>query len=371
MKANITLGRLPPILVSMALAASCAAPIVVPEGPNAVPLIKPDGSANLGVWTGQIDVTDPRNYEHGFFYDMFQGVREKAWQYIGIYTDEVIIGMAIVDTGYLGTVFCYIYDRKSGKLWETEVQPPFGSGIQIDRNVATGLSHYDDGEDFVLMDNDIEKGRRQIQLSLEEDDVRFDLAVELFDDFKKIQPLQANRPTSGDTFSFTHKVTGLAVDGAAQLGDTTYSFDPTKDFGVIDYTFGFPAYHTVWNWASFSGYADDGTLVGLNLVDPIQDDVINENGMWIDGQLHQLGKANYAFDPEDTLKPWKVTTADGSVDLTFTPLGKRQQSINMLVLSSVFQQPFGTFSGTLKTQDGRVYTITNLPGVVEDHEAKW
>jgi hypothetical protein len=93
--------------------------------------------------------------------------------------------------------------------------------------------------------------------------------------------------------------------------------------------------------------------------------------MWIDGKLHQLGKANYAFDPEDTLQPWKVTTADGSVDLTFTPLGKRQQSINMLVLSSVFQQPFGTFSGTLETKDGRVYTITNLPGVVEDHEAKW
>ena len=363
--------RIALLFVATVLFANCGGPIMHPKGPNAVPLIKPDGSPNLGVWTGEINVVDPRDYEHGFFYDMFQGIREKAWEYIGIYTDEVIIGLAVVDTGYIGTVFCYIYDRKTKKLWETEVQPPFGSGIHIDRNVAVGNSNYDGGDDFVLMDNDIEKGRRLIQLSLEEDDIRFELAVELFDDFKAVQPLQANRPTSGDTFSFTHKVTGLPVDGAAKLGDTLYSFDPTKDFAVVDYTFGFPAYHTVWNWASFSGYADDGTLVGLNLVDPIQDDTINENGMWIGGKLHQLGKANYSFDPEDTLKPWKVTTADGSVDLTFTPLGKRQQSINMLVLSSQFQQPFGTFSGTLRTKDGQVYTVTNLPGVVEDHEAKW
>ena len=157
----------------------------------------------------------------------------------------------------------------------------------------------------------------------------------------------------------------------AKVGDRSFSFNPTKDFAAVDYTFGFPAYHTVWNWASMAGYATDGTSIGLNLVDPIQDNTINENGLWVNGQLIQLGKANYTFDKSDTMKPWTIKTEDGHVDLVFTPLGKRAKEIDMGLLASVFEQPFGHFSGTVKDRSGKTYKLDKVPGVVEDHEARW
>jgi len=339
--------------------------------PGAVPLVKADEKPNFGVWTGGISNTDPRDYDQGLLLNAIQGMREKSWQYTGIYTEQAIIGIAIVNVGYLGNMFAYIYDRETKELWQTEMEPPFAAGIQIDRNVARGYSTFESSDQKVIKVNDVVAGYRHIYLDLEKDGKRFQLSVRISDDFKDVEPLQVVRPTSSGTFSFTHKAAGLPIEGMAQVGDRKFTFDPEKDFAVVDYTFGFPAYHTVWNWASMAGYAKDGTRIGLNLVDPIQDNDINENGLWINGKLIQLGKAEYKFDSNDTMQPWSIQTADGHVNLTFTPLGKRAKEINVGILASVFQQPFGHFSGTVKDENGKIYEIQALPGVVEDHEARW
>lgn len=339
--------------------------------PGSVQLVHADGTANLGVWKGDIRGVDPRAYDQGYVLNALQGVREKKWQYVGIYTDEVIIGLAVVDVGYLGTVFAYCYDRAEDKLWQVEVEPPLAAGIHLDRNVAQGYSTYESGDDKVVLASDVSAGYRWIRVNLKNNGVPFELSLRLHDNFKDIEPLQANRPTSSGTFSFTHKAAGLPVEGVARLGDKTFRFDPAKDFAVLDYTFGFPAHHTVWRWASFVGHATDGTRVGLNLVDPIQNETINENGIWIDGRLVDTGRAIYEYDPKDPMKPWRIKTQDGRVDLVFQALGKRAKNIDLGLLKSVFQQPFGYFTGTIQDETGKVFTIDGVPGVVEDHEAKW
>ena len=341
------------------------------SAPGAVPLVKADETPNFGVWTGEISSTDPRNYDQGILLNAIQGAREKSWQYMGIYTEQAIIGLAVVNVGYIGTMFAYIYDRETKELWQTEVEPPLAAGVRVDRNVALGYSTFDGGDQQLRIVNDIHAGYRHIYLKLEKDGKPFELSVRIDDDFEQVVPLQVVRPTPSGTFSFTHKAAGLPVSGMAKVGERAFTFNPKKDFAAVDYTFGFPAYHTVWNWASMAGYASDGTLIGLNLVDPIQDKTINENGLWVNGDLIQLGKANYTFDKNDTMKPWTIRTEDGHVDLVFTPLGKRAKEIDMGLLASVFEQPFGYFSGTVRDRSGKVYELQKVPGVVEDHEARW
>ena len=66
------------------------------------------------------------------------------------------------------------------------------------------------------------------------------------------------------------------------------------------------------------------------------------------------------------LAPWRVQGGEGRVDLTFHPEGFRAQTIDLKLIASRYLQPFGTFSGQI---DG--VAIEGLPGVTEDHAARW
>jgi hypothetical protein len=55
---------------------------------------------------------------------------------------------------------------------------------------------------------------------------------------------------------------------------------------------------------------------------------------------------------------------------TFQPEGRRAAKVNLLLLASAFQQPFGVFSGTLETEEGK-HDISQGYGFVEEHFARW
>ncbi len=97
---------------------------------------------------------------------------------------------------------------------------------------------------------------------------------------------------------------------------------------------------------------------------------ISENVVWADGELYPVGAARFEFDADDPERPWQVKTTDGAVDLTFTPEGFRRQDKNLGLALSRYVQPFGVFRGTLRL-GGVARQVTDLPGVTEDHVARW
>lgn len=69
---------------------------------------------------------------------------------------------------------------------------------------------------------------------------------------------------------------------------------------------------------------------------------------------------------------WYLTSSDSTIQLTFQPVGKRTGKTNMLgLLVSDYEQPIGTFAGTIRMPDGRVVTVGTMRGVTEEHTAKW
>ena len=183
--------------------------------------------------------------------------------------------------------------------------------------------------------------------------------------------MQVVTPTSEGDFTFTHKAAGLPILGSIRLGNTRYEFSPEKDFAALDFTIGYPARNTFWNWCSFAGRSVCGASIGLNLVDPIYDQQHNENALWIDGQMIPLGQSVFEYSSKEPLNPWTIKTKDGTVDVIFSPYGLRKQSMDYKLLSSRFQQPFGTFSGKFTLPDKRVIAFDSIPGVVEEHHARW
>ena len=61
-----------------------------------------------------------------------------------------------------------------------------------------------------------------------------------------------------------------------------------------------------------------------------------------------------------------MQSVDGRVDLTFRAEGYRAQTVDLKVIFSRYVQPFGTFSGTVNG-----IAVEDLPGVAEDHAARW
>ena len=324
---------------------------------------------NFGVWQGEISDVDPREYRRGNLSDLWIPLREKRWQYVGIYTEDIIFGLAVFHGAYLGNIFCYLYDRKRDFLWEQERMAPMSAGIRVDRNVQTGVVSYSAEDERIRIDNQQGQGIRRIDVRLKSEGRDIDIKAEIMDD-GSLPAHQVVTPTADDDFTFTHKVAGLPVLGDVRLGEFRYTLNPKKDRAVIDFTFGYPARRTEWNWLSMAGFSKCGKSVGVNLVNPILDTKNHENVFWIDGQRIVTGIAHFEYDDISKSKTWKISTEDGSVDLTFTALGIRSQDVDYNILSSKFKQPFGTFHGKI-THNGVVYDVEDQPGVVEEHLAVW
>ena len=80
---------------------------------------------------------------------------------------------------------------------------------------------------------------------------------------------------------------------------------------------------------------------------------------------------DFTYDPTDFMRPWRMVSPDGRLDLEFVPFLERVAKTNLLVITSEVHQMFGRYRGTVKTDDGEVIAIDGLIGFAEEHHARW
>ena len=124
--------------------------------------------------------------------------------------------------------------------------------------------------------------------------------------------------------------------------------------GLLDESAGRHARRTSWMWSAGAGVAESGAQVVWNLVDGLHDGSPSERTVWVDGVPHEVGP-----QPFDGL--------DGVGDLRFTSLATRAKHENYVLLESDYEQPFGTFTGSLPVAG----PLARGWGVMERHEALW
>jgi Protein of unknown function (DUF2804) len=123
--------------------------------------------------------------------------------------------------------------------------------------------------------------------------------------------------------------------------------------GLLDESAGRHARRTAWRWAAGAGVAESGADVVFNLVEGLHDGSPSERRVWVDGVPHEV-----PYQPFDGL--------DGVGDLRFVTHAVRAKRENYLVIASDYEQPFGTFEGSLPVA-GPLHGW----GVMERHEALW
>ncbi len=281
---------------------------------------------------------------------------EKRWQWFGAISDEVAVGGAIVQTGYAGQVFLWVFDRARGVMvvdasmttLRARVAVQDAPGVGEVARAAVGLDEL--------------RVRRRGELVEISGRVR---EVELFItmDGAQVTPITAICPVPAERANITCKQAGLRASGVVRVGSKSFDLGE-RAAGFMDYTHGLLAYETRWRWAIGAGIGEDGVALAFNLTDGFNAGL--ENVIWRDGVPSHVGAVAFRYNPASPNTPWHVQTPDGRVDLTLHVEGVRQEVVDMALVHSSYVQPLGRWEGTL---DGA--RLASCVGVAEDHVARW
>jgi hypothetical protein len=152
----------------------------------------------------------------------------------------------------------------------------------------------------------------------------------------------------GAQYIWTRKRGGVRVRGTA-LGREVDSM------GLVDESAGYHARRTSWWWSAGVGVLESGEPVAWNLVDGVHDAAVgSERTVWVAGSPREVGPV--AFDG-----------LRGVGDLRFTAEATRARRENLVLMASEYEQPFGTFAGSLPGAG----ELREGYGVMERHDVRW
>jgi hypothetical protein len=283
-------------------------------------------------------------------------LQRKSWIYAGAYDEDLVVGYAVADVGYLGTAFLYVYDRARRLRVEETLEIPFGWREGFHPSLRGAWSFGLGGKRWR-----IDPAGDGLRLRYDGRRLSCDLRIPSLDGGMTSIAPSARRP-----FNHTFKRLNLPVELSVRVDER--HFERSLPHGAaIDFTLGYPPRDTHWNWACLQGTTADGRPFGLNLVAFFNDEL--ENALWLGDRLIPLGRSAFTVGSPADLAPWTIRVDELDLALTFRPEGARQDRKNLGLLKHDFIQPFGRFEGSFR--DGAEVVKVSGYGVVEDHTSHW
>jgi hypothetical protein len=331
----------------------------------------PDGALSQVGWA-RAPVLDC-NLEAARIYRLrfLQRLRTKRWDYYGITTPTHFVSATLADLGYAGQVFAYIIDLQSGEYHEDTLTIPFARGIVLPRNSTEGEGIYSEARARFRFAAEPEGRRVWVRWP------GFARGRGLAVDAELSLPAAHESlviviPIGRRRFYYNRKVNCLPATGKVEFAGSAITLDPATALGNLDWGRGIWDYRSFWVWASASGRLPDGRTVGLNLGGGFGDtSAATENALILEGRIHKLGRVELHYRPGDYLRPWKMTSPDGRLDLEFTPFRERLARTNLLLITSEVHQMFGRYRGRIVGDQGMVVQLDGLVGWAEEHRARW
>lgn len=326
-------------------------------------LVKPDGKIEFGICEKAISDVNHMDYDletpmGSKVSGLMKRLRFNQFNFIGIMGPEIMAGFAVIDLKSVSNGFFYIYDRKSGELFETKkLASTFKASIKPDP------SNMDSSFKSSGLTINIKGGR----LSAKGRGISLDARL----DFDNTQPLRICTRAGYRGWVYTEKTSPVKISGNITYNGKILNISSPDYMALVDWSAGFMRRNTYWNWASIACTLPDNRSLGLNLASGVNETGFTENAFWIDGKMIKTDTVHFQFDSNDLMGKWQINSFDKKIDLEFTPENYREEKTNALLLASRFTQLMGTFNGTFTTDEGEKISVSNVPGWTEDHYAKW
>ena len=300
-----------------------------------------------------------------------RNLRLKEWQHYSIITKTHFFGVAVVNAKFMGASWCYAVSRETGELIEHSLQSPLTKPA-VPRELFDARFSFKATGYAVEVHNQLSAGRHALSFDAATKAgpaIKGDLTID--ESAKVVQPLVGVIPLNTGGFFYTHKVP-CPIEGTISIGGEEIAVDPKTDFAILDIHKAYYPYRTWWQWATFAGRDKKGKLLGGNFTRGLHGttETHNENCIW-HGNRMSLFSDVVIETQEDIMAPWKLHTTDGRADLTFTPVGIRQETLDYKLFVSWYRAPVGTFAGTMTDDDGVVHEVNDLFGIAEHHRVTW
>ena len=125
--------------------------------------------------------------------------------------------------------------------------------------------------------------------------------------------------------------------------------------GLVDESAGYHARHTAWRWSAGVGVAESGEPVAWNLVDGTARRLA-VGADRVGGRRAARGRCRS-----------RSTGCAGSAASASPPRPRASRRENLLIASSDYEQPFGSFAGELPVAG----PLREGWGVMERHDVRW
>jgi hypothetical protein len=267
--------------------------------------------------------------------------------------------------GYMGISVISLRDKKrSSQIINTMI--PMGS-YELPTGSTTGSARWRRKKthlDFICMEN----GVKIIKTDIPNFDPRRSLrgALVLTEPVDS-QSLVTNQPWRNEknAFRYTRCSPWYYAEGVIQLGSSEIIFTRGNGWGILDWNRCVRPKADIRYWAAACGMSRGRQLsfcVGYSQADFSQG---TENGFFVDGVLHKLDQVTFHIPPSDWLSPWRFTSNDNRLEMTFYPHQERSDRRTFFIYNSTRRQVFGFFSGRVQLDDGSEVEFQNLTGFAE------
>jgi hypothetical protein len=155
------------------------------------------------------------------------------------------------------------------------------------------------------------------------------------------------------------------VEGVMQFENTPLLFNRGRAFGIYEWARTARPKKDIHYWAAACGTHRDrqiGFSVGYGSADSSAG---TENAFFVDGVLHKLDHVTFRISPANWLSPWRFTSNDSRIEMTFVPVRQSSYQNNFMLHRLRSRQFFGFFSGRVVLDGGEALYFNNLAGIAE------
>ena len=305
-------------------------------------------------------------------------LRIKEWDYYYFGNEKFGVALTIADNSYMGLISASLLDFTDGfQETKSKILPLTHGKLALPPSADAGETSYTSKK--VEMSFRVSEGERRLRCLYHDFSGEMPLIVDVkLTDMPRDRMCIATPFAKKGHFYYNQKINCMHATGYVQMGERSYTLgaDP-KDMGLLDWGRGVWTYKNTWYWSSLNTVLADGRKFGFNLGYGFGDtSAATENMLFVDGVADKLEDVTFEIPKGDAgeydyLAPWRVTSSDGRVSLTFTPILNRAAKMSVLMLASDQNQVFGKFDGTVILSSGETITLSGAVGFAERVYNKW
>jgi hypothetical protein len=290
-----------------------------------------------------------------------------------IFSSSFMFVFEIYDGGFLGFINVTAVSLIDKHIASRTIFVPFPLGdMNLPESSEKGsirLRHEKSLLDFIIM----EQGSRIIKVDIPQVGHNRNLRGEVV----LIEPVNAQSIWTNSMYGNEHKCFQFgrcspwwSVEGVMQYENIEMAFSKGKAWGIFYWNRIARPRNDVHLWATGCGRQDGRELsfsIGYGASDSSSG---TENAFFVNGKPHKLELVTFQSSPAGWLKPWKFTSNDFRLEMSFFPIQQYARKNYLLNQAYQVQQAFGFFSGTVKLDDGSVVQFNRITGLVEKKKTR-